>query len=87
MLEILLQIEMHSLSCDPTNKGALLNRLRMAFQDEGYPFCPVDGYQSMAMTDMETSSHEMGILWPSLMDSLDIDGTCMDDLLVGMDWV
>jgi hypothetical protein len=80
MLEILLQIELHSPSVASTDKGTVINLLKMAFQNEGPSIDPINEYGTMMPTALDSSADELGLLWPTMMCDFNLD-----ELLPDMD--
>ncbi|KAJ5701953.1 hypothetical protein N7488_009501 [Penicillium malachiteum] len=81
MLEIHLQIEIHSPSVASTNKPTVINLLKMAFQSEGPSIDPINEYGTMMPTSLGSSADELGLLWPTMMGDFNLD-----ELLPDMDW-
>lgn len=81
MLEILLQIELHSPTVASTDKGTVINLLKMAFQNERASFDPMSEYETMMPTTLDTSADDLGLLWPTMMGDYNLD-----QLLPDLDW-
>lgn len=81
MLEILLQIELHSPSLASTEKSTVINLLKMAFRNEGPSIDPINEYGTMMPTALDSSADELGLLWPTMMGDFNLD-----ELLPDMDW-
>ncbi|KAJ5627321.1 hypothetical protein N7528_004748 [Penicillium herquei] len=81
MLEILLQIEIHSPTVASTDKPTVINLLKMAFQNEGPSIDPINEYGTMLPTFLDSSADELGLLWPTMMGDFNLD-----ELLPDMDW-
>lgn len=81
MLEILLQIEMHSPSVAATDKATVVNLLKMAFQDQGPSFDPINEYGAIMPTDLNPSGDELSLPWPPMIGDFNLDV-----LLPDLDW-
>jgi hypothetical protein len=82
MLEILLQIELHSPRVASTDdKSTTINLLKMAFQNEGSSFDPLNEYGITIHSTLDKSTNELELFWPTMMGDFSLD-----ELLPDLGW-